>query len=396
MFSNRLPPHAEINPLTRARSTLETAGMAIADLTESNPTAVGITYPQDLLGILGAEHALRYAPQPLGLDIARAAVASDYARRGAHVDPRQVVLTASSSEAYSRLIKHLSDPGDAVLVPQPSYPLFEHLTRLESVEVIPYHLAYHGRWEIDFQSLMAAPANVRAVLLVSPNNPTGSFVTKEEAYRLAGICRERGWAVVADEVFADYAIDAKNPRTECVMDLDVLSFTLGGASKSLGLPQVKLGWMVVGGPEPERRRALAALEVIADAFLSVGTPVQGATPSLLDRGGSVRDQIRQRVAGNLAHARSLSADYPACTLLPVEGGWSLVVRVPAYRSEEALTLELLEREHVFVHPGYFFDFPHEAYIVVSLLPPSDQFVDAFARALRFASTPNSSRSEHKR
>lgn len=396
MFSNRLPPHAEINPLTRARSALETAGVAIADLTESNPTAVGITYPDDLLGMLGADHARRYAPQPLGLDVARAAVASDYARRGAHVDPQQIVLSASSSEAYSWLFKLLCDPGDAVLVPQPSYPLFEHLTRLESVESIPYHLVYHGRWEIDFLSLTAAPANVRAVLLVSPNNPTGSFVTKEEADRLAEICRARGWAIVADEVFADYAIDVKNPRTECVMGLDVLSFTLGGASKSLGLPQIKLGWMVVGGPEPERSRALAALEVIADTFLSVGTPVQGAAPSLLARGGSVRDPIRHRIAGNLARARSLSAGYPACTLLPVEGGWSLVVRVPAYRSEEALTLELLEREHVLVHPGYFFDFPHEAYIVVSLLPPPDQFVDAFARTLRFASTPSSSLSEHKR
>ena len=179
------------------------------------------------------------------------------------------------------------------------------------------------------------------------------------------------------------------------MDLDVLSFTLGGASKSLGLPQIKLGWMVVGGPEADRRRALAALEVIADAFLSVGTPVQGAAASLLARGGVIRDQIRQRVAANLARARYLARDYPSCNLLPVEGGWSLVVRVPAFRSEEALALELLEREQVLVHPGYFFDFPHEAYIVVSLLPPPDQFVDAFSRTLRFASTPTSSLSGHK-
>ncbi len=396
MFSNRLPPHAEINPLSRARSALEAAGVAIADLTESNPTAVGIVYPDDLLAVLSAEHAARYSPQPLGLDIAREAVASDYGRRGAHVDPRQVVLSASSSEAYSWLFKLLCDPGDAVLVPQPSYPLFEHLTRLEGVQPIPYHLHYHGRWEIDFASVTAAPASVRAVLLVSPNNPTGSYVAKQEAYRLAELCRARGWAIVADEVFADYAIDATDSRTECVMDLDVLSFTLGGASKSLGLPQIKLGWTVVGGPAAERGRALAALEVIADTFLSVSTPVQGAAPSLLARGGAVRDQIRQRVALNLAHARSLSVDYPSCTLLPVEGGWSLIVRVPAFRSEEALTLELLEREQVLVHPGYFFDFPHEAYIIVSLIPPPDQFVDAFSRTLRFVSTPSSSKSGHKR
>jgi aspartate/methionine/tyrosine aminotransferase len=396
MFSNRLPPHAEINPLSRARSALEAAGVAVADLTASNPTTVGITYPDGLLDALGAEHAVRYAPEPLGLATAREAVAADYARRGARVDPQQVVLSASSSEAYSWLFKLLCNPGDAVLVPQPSYPLFEHLTRLEAVQAIPYHLRYHGRWEIDFGAVTAAPPNVRALLLVSPNNPTGSYVTKEEVKRIAEICRARRWAIVADEVFADYAVDAVNPRTECVMDLDVLSFTLGGASKSLGLPQIKLGWMVVGGAEAERRRALAALEIIADAFLSVGTPVQGAASSLLARGRSIREQIRRRLAGNLACARSLSLEYPSCTLLPVEGGWSLVVRVPAFRSEEALTLELLERERVVVHPGYFFDFPHEAYIVVSLIPPPDMFADAFSRVLRFASAPGSSPPEHKR
>jgi aspartate/methionine/tyrosine aminotransferase len=396
MFSNRLPPHAEINPLSRARSALEAAGIAVADLTASNPTTVGIAYPDGMLDVLSADHATRYAPEPLGLSSAREAVAADYARRGARVDPQQVVLSASSSEAYSWLFKLLCNPGDAVLVPQPSYPLFEHLTRLEAVQAIPYHLRYHGRWEIDFGSVIAAPPHVRALLLVSTNNPTGSYVTKAEAYRLAEICGARRWALVADEVFADYSVDAVNPRTECVMDLDVLSFTLGGASKSLALPQIKLGWMVVGGAEDERRRALAALEIIADAFLSVGTPVQGAAPSLLVRGRSVREQIRQRVAGNLARARSLSRAYPSCTLLPVEGGWSLVVRVPAFRSEEALTLELLERERVVVHPGYFFDFPHEAYIVVSLIPSPDIFADAFSRVLRFASTPGSSLPEHKR
>jgi aspartate/methionine/tyrosine aminotransferase len=306
------------------------------------------------------------------------------------------VLSASSSEAYSWLFKLLCDPGDAVLVPQPSYPLFEHLTRLEAVRAIPYHLRYQGRWEIDFESVIDAPPGVRALLLVSPNNPTGSFVTKAEAHRLGEICRARGWAVVADEVFADYAIDAIDPRTECVMDLDVLSFTLGGASKSLGLPQVKLGWMIVGGAVGERSRALAALEVIADAFLSVGTPVQGAARSLLARGGAIRDQIRDRVVRNLARARARAVDYPSCTLLPVEGGWSLVVRVPAFRSEEALALELLERERVLVHPGYFFDFPHEAYIVVSLIPSPDEFDDAFSRTLRFASTPGISPGAHKR
>jgi len=389
MFSNRLPPYFETNRLTRAVAALSQAGTPIIDLTESNPTAVGFTYPGDLFDALNADHIRRYDPQPLGLRSAREAVAADYARRGARVDPNHVVLSASSSEAYSWLFKLLCNPGDGVLVPQPSYPLFEHLTRLESVHPIPYQLRYHGRWEIDFDTVIKAPVHVRAILLVSPNNPTGSFVTRDEARRLAEICRGRGWAIVADEVFADYPLDADSAPSESVMDLDVLSFTLGGASKSLGLPQIKLGWMVVGGQVQERDRAIAALEIIADTFLSVGTAVQGAAPSLLARGDVIRNQIRQRIASNLACARDVIRQFPSSTLLPVEGGWFLVARVPALRSEEALAVELLERERVLVHPGYFFDFPHEAFIVVSLIPPADLFADAFARALRFAASETS-------
>jgi aspartate/methionine/tyrosine aminotransferase len=224
------------------------------------------------------------------------------------------------------------------------------------------------------------------VLLVSPNNPTGSFVSRPEANRIAALCRDRGWAIVADEVFADYALDEGAAVTECAMNLGVLSLTLGGASKTLGLPQVKLAWMVVDGPALDRDRALGALELIADMYLSVSTPVQVAAPSLLGRGEAIRRQIRARVAANLARARQLIGRYPACTPLPVEGGWSLVVRVPSTRPEEALVVELLERERILVHPGYFFDFPHEAFIVVSLLPPEDVFADALDRALCVATS----------
>src|SRR5262245_25291042 len=238
MFSNRLPPHAEVNRLTRALAGLEAAGVPVADLTASNPTTVGIFYPLGLFDALSAADVGIYDPQPLGLARAREAVAADYARRGAHVDPADVVLSASSSETYSWLFKLLCNPGEGVLVPQPSYPLFEHLTRLEAVQAIPYQLHYHGRWEIDIESIRAAPSNVRALLLVSPNNPTGSYVTKEEVARLAPICRSRGWAIVADEVFADYPQGMDSAPTESVMDIDLLTFTLGGASKSLGLPQI--------------------------------------------------------------------------------------------------------------------------------------------------------------
>jgi aspartate/methionine/tyrosine aminotransferase len=388
MFSRRLPADAEVNALTRAMAALTARGTPYIDLTESNPTRVGLAYPPDLLRPLADARALRYDPQPLGLAPAREAVAGEAARRGVHVDPAHVVLTASTSEAYSWIFKLLCDPGDSVLVPRPSYPLFEHLARLEDVRLVPYALDYHGRWEIDVESMASAPAGTRAVLIVSPNNPTGSFASGEELARLADLCRDRGWALVADEVFADYVLEARGqPVTDVAAQAHLagaLSFTLGGASKSLGLPQLKLGWIVAGGPPALRDAALAHLELIADTYLSVGTAVQVAAPALLREGALIRQRIQERIASNLRRARHLAAAFPACDILPVEGGWSAVVRVPATRSEERLVLDLLDRERVLVHPGYFFDFPHEAYLVVSLLPPGDELEDALSRVLRLA------------
>jgi alanine-synthesizing transaminase len=385
MFSNRQPGHAEVNALSRAVASLKAGGTALIDLTESNPTRAGLPYPADLLSTAASERALCYDPQPFGLRSAREAVSADYARRGVAIDPEDIVLSASTSEAYSWLFKLLCNPGESVLIPQPSYPLFEHLTRLESVRTVPYRLEYHGRWEIDFEGITSAPDDVRAVLLVSPNNPTGSYVTAREVDTLAAICRERGWAIVSDEVFAEYALDAQSPATETVLRAKVLSFTLGGSSKALGLPQVKLAWTIVHGPVKERMEALSRLELIADTFLSVNTPVQVAASDLFRRGAAIRQAIQARVSRNLATAREVVRGYPACDVLPVEGGWSAIVRVPATRSEEALTLGLLQHEHVLVHPGFFFDFPHEAYVVVSLLPPEGVFADAFGRVLRYAS-----------
>ena len=232
--------------------------------------------------------------------------------------------------------------------------------------------------------MAAAPAATRAVLLVSPNNPTGSYVNAREIDALVGLCRDRGWALIVDEVFADYTLDATAPITDLAARAEVLTFSMGGASKSLGLPQVKLGWTVVGGPAADREAALEGLELIADTFLSVGTPVQVAAASLLQRGSAVRGAIHARARANLAAARRIAASHPSCDLLPVEGGWSAVVRVPATRGEEALVLDLLARERILVHPGYFFDFEHEAFLVVSLLVPETVFADAFDRTLRFA------------
>jgi alanine-synthesizing transaminase len=379
--SSRLPRESSPNALSKALDALRRSGTPVIDLTESNPTHAGIAYPDDLLVPLSAPAALRYEPQPLGLAAAREAVAADCARRGARVEPDQVVLSASTSEMYAWLFKLLCDAGESVLVPRPSYPLFEHLTRLEGVRAEPYPLAYHGRWEIDLERVAAAPAGVRAVLLVSPNNPTGSYVKAAEIEALTRLCRDRGWALIVDEVFADYALDADAPVTDVAARADVLTFSMGGASKSLGLPQVKLGWTVVGGPADDRAAALEGLELIADTFLSVGTPVQVAAASLLDRGAAVRAAIHARVRANLAAARRIAAAHPSCTLLPVEGGWSAVVRVPATRGEEVLVLELLSRERILTHPGYFFDFEHEAFLVVSLLVPEPVFAGAFERTL---------------
>ena len=381
-LSLRVPPHGEVNAITRAVQRLRASGTPPVDLTESNPTIVGLRYPADLLTSLADPAALVYQPQANGLQSAREAVAGEFARRGARVDPAHLVLSASTSEAYSWLFKLLCDPGDTVLIPQPSYPLFEFLTALEGVATTPYQLSYFGRWDIDLDSLEAAPERTRAVLAVSPNNPTGSFLSARDLSGLMAVCRRRGWALIVDEVFADYPLETDAPLTDIATRADVLTFTLGGASKALGLPQVKLGWTLVGGPAARRDEALAALEIIADTFLSVGTPVQVAAPALIRDAAPVREAIRDRVQANLAAARALTSRHPSCELLPVEGGWSVVMRVPAQRREETLVLDLLEQERILVHPGYFFEMPHEAFLILSLLPAPKMFVDALARLLR--------------
>jgi aspartate/methionine/tyrosine aminotransferase len=331
--------------------------------------------------------ALSYEPHPFGMPDARAAVAADCRRRGVAVDPAHVVLTASTSEAYSWLFKLLCDPDDVVLVPRPSYPLFEHLTRLEGVRAEPYDLEYHRRWTIDLAGVARlATTGARAILVVSPNNPTGSYVTRPELAQLSEICDRSGLALVVDEVFADYPLDAPDDRvTDVAARAGVLAFSLAGLSKTAALPQLKLGWIVVGGAAGPRDEALRALELIADSYLSVSTAVQVAAGELLARGAAVRGQIHARARVNLDELRRMAARFPACEVLTCEGGWYAVVRVPAHRTEEALVLELLERERILAHPGYFFDFPREAYVVVSLLLPPDVFADAAGRMLRLAS-----------
>ena len=361
-----------------------------------------------MLGALADRAAGRYDPTPLGLPEARAAVSRDYARRGIGVAPDRIALTASTSEAYSVLFKLLCEPdGDAVLVPSPSYPLFDHLTRLDGVTPLAYRLEYHGRWGVDVDSVDASWTDrVRALLAVSPNNPTGSILTGAELAALGRRCGERDAALIVDEVFADYPLTApvasgfsrtnepvvsgfsrtneepsgfsrtfNNPAFPC------LTFRLGGLSKSAGLPQVKLGWIAVEGPDALVRGALDRLELICDTYLSVATPVQVAAPRLIDGGEAVRQRILERVRGNFDSLRALSAAYSSVEVLHADAGWSAVLRVASTRSEEDLVVDLVEQDGVLVHPGFFFDFPHESFLVVSLLPEPPVFFEGIRRVM---------------
>jgi len=382
VFSSRLPAALAPNAISRAVSAFRDRQVAFLDLTETNPTRVGVAYPPDLLRSLADPAAVAYQPESLGLPEARQAIAAEYAADGFTVDPDRIILTASTSEAYALLFKLLANPGDEVLVPQPSYPLFESLTTLESVVAAPYHMDYHGAWSIDRDSLTsAANTRTRAVLVVSPNNPTGSMLRSADRDWLASLCGERQWALIADEVFAGYPLRPSRDAVSCVGESRALTFVLGGLSKSAGLPQLKLGWIVASGPDALVSQATERLDVICDTYLSVSTPVQVAAPALLAAGRSVREGIRERVSSNLASLERLLGGASSMSLLPPEGGWSVALRVPAVESEEALVLRLLRDHHVLVHPGFFFDFPGEAYIVVSLLPEPSVFDDAMTRVI---------------
>jgi hypothetical protein len=384
MFSSRVPGELEPNRLARAVRRARAHGRSLIDLTVTNPTHAGINYPPGILAPLSDPAALSYDPHSTGLPGARAAVARDYTRHGINVAPDRVVLTASTSEAYSVLFKLLCAPaGEAVLVPAPSYPLFDHLTRLDGVRCVPYHLEYHGRWVIDFDSIAEAwdPA-VRALLVVSPNNPTGSIVTADELHRVARLCAEADAALILDEVFTDYPIASR--ATSSTGQLECLAFRLGGLSKSAGLPQLKLGWIAVEGPDTLVSSALERLDLICDTYLSVSTPVQVAAAALIREGAAVRAAILERIRANDATLRALAASYSSVEVLPCEAGWSVVLRVPSTRSEEALVLELLDHDDVLIHPGFFFDFPHEAFLVGSLLAEPVVFNEGMRRVLERA------------
>lgn len=382
VFSSRLNWDLRPNPLSRLIDEKRRAGARVLDLTESNPTHAGFHYPtEELLAALADPVALRYDPDPRGLLAAREAVSHYYAARGADVPASRILLTASTSEAYAYLFKLLADPGDEILMPRPSYPLFEFLAEMESVQARQYPLCYDGTWHIDFDALeRAITPRTRAVVIVNPNNPTGSFLKREESARLEALAAVRGIAILSDEVFSDYAFAPDPSRIRTLTSAhQALTFSMSGLSKIGGLPQLKLGWIVASGPSHET--ALERLELIADTYLSVATPVQLALPRLLLASGSIRQQILDRTRANLALLRNSIEANSTCQVLRVEGGWYAVIQVPRTRSEEDWALMLLGEHDVLVQPGFFFDFESEAFLVVSLLTATEVFKEGVHRLL---------------
>jgi len=384
MFSKRTEWKLTPNRFAQAQADVRAAGMEILDLSVSNPTRAELHYDDEaIMQSLIQPDALDYDPQPKGLLAARQAVALYY--HGAHdvygLDPESLILTTSTSEGYSYVFRLLCNPDDEILVPKPSYPLFEFLADLQDVKLSPYPLIYDDGWQIDFPSLYKSVNHrTRAVVVVHPNNPTGSYASAEECEQLNRFCAEYNLALVIDEVFLDYAHDGVQ-RSSFVANDQVLTFTLSGISKISGLPQMKVAWVAVTGPRAQKGEALARLEVIADTYLSMNAPLQLATPVLLEQRRGLQPLLLDRVRTNLRELDRQLSHQKTCERLRVDGGWYVVLRVPALQSDEDLAIDLLRKVAVLVHPGHFYDFPQDGCLVLSLITPADQFRDGVSRIL---------------
>jgi alanine-synthesizing transaminase len=385
MFAARTSWNLQPNRFTAALQQARADGIQLIDLTESNPTHIGLEYEPWILEPLASLAVLEYRPDPKGMEPARQAVHNYYRERGGTEAPPpldRIILTSGSSEAYSFVFRLLCDTGDEVLVPAPSYPLFEFLASVQDVRLRSYPLIYDHGWQLDLHSLSAAiTPKTRAVVVVHPNNPTGSFVKPDEMKALGELCREHGLALVADEVFLDYAHD-RRPHASFIGADTALTFTVSGLSKICALPQMKLGWIVVNGPGELMRNALERLEIIADTYLSVSTPVQLAAREFITTRQDTQAQIHERLMENRAELDRQLAAHSSCRRLEIEGGWYAVLRVPVTGSDEDLAIKLLQEHGVLVHPGHFYDFPQDGYLVVSLIPPGEAFAEGIARLLK--------------
>jgi hypothetical protein len=384
MFSSRTNWSLTPNRLSEQIAERRRQGLPLLDLTESNPTRGGFVFDtQEILSALADPRSLSYDPAPRGLLSARLAVAAYYAERGVKVDPEHIFLTTSTSEAYSYVFRLLANPGDNVLAPQPSYPLFDFLAGLNDLDITPYPLVYDHGWQLDLRALEASVGpRTRAILVVHPNNPTGSFVKQNELEDLLDCCRKHSLALISDEVFADYAFSPDRQRVVSFAGVaEPLTFTLSGLSKISALPQMKLAWVVVNGPWELLREAVARLEVIADTYLSVSAPLAHALPRLLESRRTLQPQILDRVQSNLRWLDALLSPASAVSRLKVEGGWYAVLKLPSIRSDEEWAIELLNRDGVLVHPGHFYDFHSEGHLVVSLLPPLGVFEEGMGKII---------------
>lgn len=384
MFASRTNWNLDPNRLSAAIDNARRHGGGLLDLTASNPTVVGLEYPKrELLQALANPEALSYDPAAKGLAQAREAVACYYAELGILISPNDVIITVSTSEAYSYCFRLLCDPGDEVLVPAPSYPLFEFLADIQDVRLVPYELVYDHGWQIEIESLRRAiTSRTRAIMVVHPNNPTGHYTKQWEVDCLNAICAHHNLAIVSDEVFLDYPLDGA-PKTSLASNRGALTFTLSGLSKISALPQMKAAWIVISGPDMLAREADARLEVIADTYLSPNAPVQLAMPAFLEARRDIQRQLFMRVSRNLIELDRQLSKQQACTRLRLEGGWYAVLRVPVTRSDEELAIGLLERERVLVHPGHFYNFSGDGYIVLSLITEPREFTEGVRRLLEF-------------
>jgi aspartate/methionine/tyrosine aminotransferase len=389
MFSRRTGWKLTPNHFTEAQRELLAAGRELLDLTVSNPTRAGLPYDaESIINSLSRREAMDYDPQPKGLASARDAVGSYYREQpgGLEINPEAVVLTTSTSEGYSYVFRLLCNPGDEVLVPKPSYPLFEFLADLEDVTLAPYPLLYDHGWQVDFHSLrQAVNARTRAIAVVHPNNPTGSYASERERELLNVLCRDRDLALIVDEVFLDYPHSYPNSGarpTSFAANQEALTFTLSGLSKISGLPQMKLAWVVTSGPEDKVAAAMERLEVIADTYLSLNAPIQLAAAVLLEQRKNIQPVLLERVRANLAELDRQVAKQKSCERLGVEGGWYAVLRVPVTQSDEDLAIDILRKASVLLHPGHFYDFPSDGYLIVSLLTPLAEFREGTERMLR--------------
>ncbi len=387
MFSRRTDWTLTPNRFTEAQRELSAAGREVLDLSASNPVGAGLRYDAEaILNSLKNPKAMDYDPQPKGLRSAREAVAAYYREQhGEFPDPESLVLTTSTSEGYSYVFRLLCNPGDEVLVPKPSYPLFEFLADLQDVQLAPYPLLYDHGWQIDFPSLSrAVTTRTRAVVVVHPNNPTGSYVDAGERTQLNAFCKEHGLALLVDEVFLDYSHDGA-PRPSFVLNPDVLTFTLSGLSKISGLPQMKLAWVATSGPPPAVTAAMGRLEVIADTYLSMNAPIQLAATVLLEQRKNIQPLLLDRLRLNLSELDGQLKGQKSTQRLQVDGGWYAVLRVAVTQSDEDLAIALLRQASVLVHPGHFYDFPSDGYLIISLLTPPSEFREGTRRILQFLS-----------